>query len=53
MKCNLTSDLIFFRPLIKVKYINNCKDGFNFKNMGFLMICQGMWGLGGSRDMIL
>ena len=52
MKYNLTSDLILFRPVMKVKYVNNCKVVFNFKQMGLFLIYQGTWGLGGLRDMI-
>ena len=52
MKYNLTSDLIFFRPVRKVKYVNNCKVIFNSKQMGLFLICQKMWSLGHLRDMI-
>ena len=37
---NLTSDLILFRPVMKVKYINKCKSVFGFKYMGLFLICQ-------------
>ena len=47
MKYDLTSDLIFFRPVMKVKYINNCKEIFDFKHMGLFIICQGVWSFGG------
>ena len=30
---------------MKVKHINICKDIFDFKHMGFFLICKGMWGL--------
>ena len=45
MKYDLTSNLILFRPVTKVKYINNCKAVFNLKHMGLFMIYQIMWAL--------
>ena len=47
MKYDLTSGLIFFRPVIKVKYINICKAGFDWKHMVLFLICQLMWDLEG------
>ena len=60
MKYNLTINLILFRPVTKVKYINNCKAVFDFKHMGLFLIYQGLWALGilsncltlGSRSLI-
>ena len=52
MKYDLTSDSIFFRPIMRLNYINNCRAVFNFKQMGLFLIYQGTWGLGGLRDMI-
>ena len=49
---DLTSDLWFFRPVTKVKYIQKCKAPFNFKHMELFQIFQVMWGLEGLRDMI-
>ena len=46
MKYDLASDEIFFRPVLKVKYVNNCKVIFNFKQMQLFLICQGGWYLG-------
>ena len=43
MKYNLTSDLIFFRPVIKVLYIYIYKAIFNFKLMGLNLTSQAMW----------
>ena len=40
---SLTSDLILFRPVTKVEYINNYKDFFYFIQMGLFLICQVMW----------
>ena len=42
---NLTSDLRFLRPVMKVKYIDNCKAILDFKQMGLFLIYQGIWGL--------
>ena len=42
MKYNLTSNLIFFSPVKKLKYTNNCKDILDFTYMGLFLICQGM-----------
>ena len=53
MKCDLTGDLILFRPVMKVEYINNCKSIFDFKQMGLFMICLGLWFLEGLSDMIV
>ena len=44
-KYHLTSNLRLFQSVVNIKYINKCKVVFDFKRMGFLMICQGMWGL--------
>ena len=52
MKYDLTSNLIFFRPVMKLKYIDNYKAVFDFKQMGLFLICQGMWALGGLSDII-
>ena len=35
-----------------MKYINNCKEGLDLKNIGLFLICQVMWALGGLRNMI-
>ena len=43
VKYDLTSDLIFLRPLIKVIYIYVCKDIFYFTCMELKLIYQGMW----------
>ena len=45
MKYNLTSNLIFFIPVMKVKYIYKCTAIFYFKQMGLFLVGQGMWGL--------
>ena len=45
--------LIFFRPVKKVKYINNYKEVFDFIQMRLFLIFQGMWGLECLSDMIL
>ena len=42
MKNDLTSNLIFFRPVTKVKYINNYIAIFDFIHTGLFLICQGM-----------
>ena len=52
MKYGLTSDLILFRPVMKVKYISNFKTALYFNHMGWFLICQWMWGLGVLSDMI-
>ena len=44
-KYDLTSNSRFFRPVMKVKNINNFKVIFDFKQMGLFLICQGIWGL--------
>ena len=44
-KYDLTSGLTFFRPVMKVKYINNCGEIFDFKWMGLFLICQRKWAL--------
>ena len=41
MKYDLTGNLIFFRPVPKVKYIKNCKGIFDFKHMGLFLVHQG------------
>ena len=46
MKYDLPSDLILFRPVMKLKYINNCKNIFYFKQIKLFLICQGIWALG-------
>ena len=37
---------------MKVKYINNWKPVFDFKQMGLFTICIGLWFLGGLSNMI-
>ena len=44
-KYDLSSDLRLFRPVIKVKHLNNCEEIFYFKHMGLFLTCQGIWGL--------
>ena len=44
MEYDLTNDLILFRPVIKVYYINNYKEIIDLIQMGLFLICQGMWG---------
>ena len=51
MKYDLTSDSILCRPVMKVKYINNYKAVFDFKQMGLFLIYQVMWALGGLSNM--
>ena len=41
-KYDLTCDLRFFKPVTKVKYINNCKEIFDFELMLLFLIYQGM-----------
>ena len=45
MKYNYASDLIFFRPVIKLKNINNSKAIFDFEQIILFIICQkcGAW----------
>ena len=52
MKYDLTSNLIFLIPVIKVDYINNYKSIINFMLMVLFLVCQGMCSLGGLIDMI-
>ena len=53
MKYDSNRDLVLFIAATKVKYINNCQTILDFKQMGLFLICQGMWRLGGLRDMII
>ena len=46
MKWDLTSNLIFFWTVSKVKYIKNYKAVFDFKHMGLFVIHLGLWDLG-------
>ena len=39
MKYDLTSGLIFFRPVMKVKYINKFKANIYYKTDRILIIC--------------
>ena len=39
-KCDLTSNLILFRPVMKVRYRNKCKYIFYFKWMGLFLVSQ-------------
>ena len=43
MKYNLTINLIFFIPVMKVLYIYTYKAVFDFKSMGLKLICKGTW----------
>ena len=43
---------MLLRPVLKVKYINNCEAILYFKDMGLFLICQGGWDLGGQSNMI-
>ena len=52
MKYDWTSNLIYFRPVIKVKYINNSKAVFYFKQMVLFMMCLVLWFVEGSSDII-
>ena len=44
-KHSLTSNLILFRPIMKVKSINKCEAILNYKQMILFIICQSMWSL--------
>ena len=52
VKYDLTSDLIFCRPVLNVIYIKDCKAILDFIQMGWFLICQGGQDLGGLSDMI-
>ena len=52
MKYDLTSDLIFFIPLMKVENVNKYNSILDFIRMGLFLFCQGMWGFVGLSDMI-
>ena len=41
-KHSLTSNLILFRPIMKVKSINKCEAILNYKQMILFIICQSM-----------
>ena len=43
MKYNLTSNLILFRPLLKVEYVYTYEPIFDLKQMLLKLICQEMW----------
>ena len=51
MKYDLTSGLIFFRPVTKVKYITNCRAVFYFKE-GIVYDLYRIVVLGNMRNMI-
>ena len=51
MKYDLTSNFIFLIPVIKVKYINSCKEVFDFKYMVLFLVCLFLWLFGGLIDM--
>ena len=53
MKYDLTSNLKFFRPVLKVKYIYKYKSIFDFIHMGLFLVYQGGRELVGLSDMIL
>ena len=49
---NLTGGLILFRPVMRMKYINNCKGVLSFKQMIFFMVYIALWLLGNLIDMV-
>ena len=53
VKYDLTSDLLSFRLVTRVNYINNCKAVFDFNLMVLFLICLGLWFFGGLSGMIL
>ena len=44
-KYDLTINLRFFRPVLKVKNINNYKDIFDFRHIGLVLVCDIIRGL--------
>ena len=53
VKYDLTSDVILFRTVLKVKCFNNNKAVFYFIQVVWFLICQWCRGLGGLSDVIL
>ena len=52
VKYDLTIDIIFFIPVMEVKYINNFKAVFNLQQMKWFLFYQGIWVLVGLSHFI-